>query len=95
MARAPYVFDRPMPVDKIVPGSFVYVPVWTLGNVTGWDNATVLHAWSSEEPSWIVRFPDGTEAGYFPYSVGCGMCMGRDDVTCHQCGTRTDGTPRE
>lgn len=84
---APYVADRPMPSGRVVPGAFVYVPVWSAGTVTGWDYGRVTNMPAlpaGAESFWVVEVA-GRETSYFGYSIMCGVCHGRDDVTCHQC----------
>ena len=73
-------------------GAYVYVPVWRSGEVTGWATGWIAEpGYDPDDPAWIVRYqgqPGGQtppDALFFPYSIQCGVCMGRDDVSCYQC----------
>lgn len=36
-------------------------------------------------PTVLVSIPGQGPTLYYPYSLLCDVCRGRDDVTCHQC----------
>jgi hypothetical protein len=90
--RPAYVSPTPMPADRIDVKTLVYVPIWRLGHVMKWGYARVLEIGEHEgKPVYLVElahpFPDTqAEVKYFPYSVQCGMCVGRPTTeVCPQC----------
>jgi hypothetical protein len=83
-SRHPYRADNPLPERLLSEGRDVFVPRWNSGTVTHWEAAEIIAPWSKhqDETLWSVRFADGTETGYFPYSIMCGPCQGRG---CSEC----------
>jgi hypothetical protein len=90
-----YHADRPMDTRNVRVDTVVYVPVWRAGRVIGWGNGHVVAVEADtttpspgpEDWTVLVTIADGSDtvARYWPYSVMCGLCRGRDEVTCHQC----------
>jgi hypothetical protein len=95
--REPYVADRPVSSRNVKVGYFAMVPQWVGGRVVSWECGSVIEITDfrgddvTELPpgasdwSVLVRVPGVTISRYYAHSVMCGVCMGRDDVTCHQC----------
>jgi hypothetical protein len=80
-----------MPAERITEQSHVYVPVWELGKVTGWDHGTVLEIYNGgDKPVYLVRLhaphPRTQEQIYYGWSVECGACRNLPrETACQQC----------